>query len=45
MNINLMKKDKKCSHKIITEKLTKKSKAYFYCYKCGKLIIVKDLYI
>ena len=42
MNI-LMKKEKKCSHKIITEKLSKYSKAYFYCYKCGKLIIVKDL--
>ena len=37
-----MKKEKKCSHKIITEKITKKIKAYFYCYKCGKLLIVKD---
>ena len=35
-------KEKKCSHKIIREKITKKIKAYFYCYKCGKLIIVKD---
>ena len=39
------KKDKKCSHNIISEKLSKNSRAYFYCYKCGKLIIVKDLNI
>ena len=45
MITNLTKRNKKCSHKIITEKLTKKSRAYFYCYKCGKLIIVKDLNI
>jgi len=44
MKNNLIKK-KDCSHKIIKEKLTKKSRAYFYCYKCGKLIIVKDLNI
>ena len=37
-----LKKEKKCSHKIISEKITKKIKAYFYCYKCGVLIIVKD---
>ena len=42
---NLTQRNKICSHKIITEKLTKKSRAYFYCYKCGKLIIVKDLKI
>ena len=34
---------KNCSHKIISEKLHKISRAYFYCYKCGKLIIVKGL--
>ena len=45
MKSNIIKKNKNCSHKIITEKLTKKSRAYFYCYKCGKLIIVKDLNI
>lgn len=45
MNSYITKKEKKCSHKIITEKLTIKSRAYFYCYKCGKLIIVKDLKI
>lgn len=45
MNSYITKKGKKCSHKIITEKLTIKSRAYFYCYKCGKLIIVKDLKI
>ena len=44
MNLNLTKL-KKCSHKIIKDKLTIKSRAYFYCYKCGKLIIVKDLNI
>lgn len=44
MNSNLTK-IKNCSHKIIQEKLTIKSRAYFYCYKCGKLIIVKDLKI
>ena len=37
------KRAKKCSHKIITEKLLLISRAYFYCYKCGKLIIVKNL--
>ena len=37
------KRVKKCSHKIITEKLLLISSAYFYCYKCGKLIIVKNL--
>jgi hypothetical protein len=44
MNSNLAK-IKNCSHKIVKEKLTIKSRAYFYCYKCGKLIIVKDLKI
>ena len=44
--MNLTKKrEKKCSHQIISEKINKKSRAYFYCYKCGKLIIVKDLNI
>jgi len=42
MNSNITK-IKNCSHKIVKEKLTIKSRAYFYCYKCGKLIIVKDL--
>ena len=44
MNSNSAK-IKNCSHKIVKEKLTIKSRAYFYCYKCGKLIIVKDLKI
>lgn len=44
MNTFLVKV-KKCSHEIISEKLFLLRRAYFYCYKCGKLIIVKDLNI
>ena len=36
---------RKCSHQVITEKLLLIGRAYFYCYKCGKLIIVKNLKI
>ena len=36
-------KIKKCSHKILSEKLFLIKRAYFYCYKCGKLILVKNL--
>ena len=34
---------KDCSHKILTKKLILIRRAYFYCYKCGKLIIIKNL--
>ena len=36
-------KIKKCSHEILSEKLFLIKRAYFYCYKCGKLILVKNL--
>ena len=42
---SILSKIKNCSHKIVKEKLIIKIRAYFHCYKCGKLIIVKDLKI
>jgi len=46
MNIlssNFTNRIKKCSHNLITDKLLLIRCAYFFCYKCGKLIIVKNL--
>ena len=46
MNIlssNFINRIKKCSHNLITDKLLLIRCAYFFCYKCGKLIIVKNL--
>ena len=46
MNIlssNFTNRFKKCSHNLITDKLLLIRCAYFFCYKCGKLIIVKNL--
>ena len=46
MNIlssNFTNRIKKCSHNLITDKLLSIRCAYFFCYKCGKLIIVKNL--
>ena len=40
---NFNNRIKKCSHNLLTEKLLLIRRAYFYCYKCGKLIIVKNL--
>ena len=34
---------KYCSHKLLKDKLFLIRRAYFYCYKCGKLIIIKNL--
>ena len=40
---NIDKKIKKCSHKFLKEQLLSLRHAYFYCYKCGKLILIKNL--